>query len=380
MAAAAAGDEPIFVAGKGQGADWSACLTAALADVGPLPDQANIGFIYATDDLAQDWHQILAALRSRTSVVNWLGTVGVGVAASGWEAHDQPALVLLVGRLPDEDFRIFGPLVDSLSELESDHGAWLGDQHPTLALVHADPTNPHIADMIPALSQASGCFLVGGLTASRGPSQPQAAGEAVTGGISGVFFGSRILAATALSQGCTALGDSHVITAAEQNVIETLDGRPAYEVLREAVGELLLRDPRRLAGYITVGFPISGSDTGDYLVRNLVGLDPELGLVAVGEEVTVGQRLFFARRDPQSATRDLRRMLESLQNRIEGAPKAGVYVSCSARGPHLFGVDSEELKLVREVFGDFPLVGFYAGGEISNDRLYAYTGVLTLLL
>ncbi|MET4806894.1 FIST C-terminal domain-containing protein [Limibacillus sp. MBR-115] len=374
------GIESVFVAGRGQGADWSACLSAALAEIGRLPDQANIGFIYATDELAKDWDDILVALRSRTSVDNWLGTVGVGVAASGWEAHDQPALVLLIGRLPEEDFRVFGPLVDSLSELETKHGAWLGDKHPTLALVHADPTNPHIADMIPALSQVSGCFLVGGLTASRSPSQPQAAGGAVTGGLSGVFFGSRVLAATALSQGCTALGDSHVITAADQNVIETLDGRPAYEVLRETVGELLMRDPRRLAGYITVGFPISGSDTGDYLVRNLVGLDPNSGLVAVGEEVTVGQRVFFARRDPQSAVRDLCRMLEGIESRIEGVPKAGIYVSCSARGPHLFGVNSEELKLVREVLGDFPLVGFYAGGEISNDRLYAYTGVLTLLL
>ena len=34
----------------------------------------------------------------------------------------------------------------------------------------------------------------------------------------------------------------------------------------------------------------------------------------------------------------------------------------------------------RDELGDFPLVGFFANGEISNNRLYGYTGVLTLFL
>jgi small ligand-binding sensory domain FIST len=55
-------------------------------------------------------------------------------------------------------------------------------------------------------------------------------------------------------------------------------------------------------------------------------------------------------------------------------------VSCLARGPNLFGDDSEELKTIREALGDVPLVGFFANGEISNNRLYGYTGVLTLFL
>ena len=36
--------------------------------------------------------------------------------------------------------------------------------------------------------------------------------------------------------------------------------------------------------------------------------------------------------------------------------------------------------MIEQTLGDFPLVGLFANGEISNDRLYGYTGVLTLVL
>jgi len=74
------------------------------------------------------------------------------------------------------------------------------------------------------------------------------------------------------------------------------------------------------------------------------------------------------------------RMLGDLKKRAEGPVKAGLYYSCLGRGRHQFGENSEELQLIREHLGDFPLVGFFANGEISHNRLYGYTGVLTLFI
>jgi small ligand-binding sensory domain FIST len=140
----------------------------------------------------------------------------------------------------------------------------------------------------------------------------------------------------------------------------------------------LSRDLMRIGGQIFVGLPIQGSDTGDYLVRNLVGIDPNEGLVAVGDAVEQGRELMFCRRDTATAREDLDRMLRSLKGRLRAPPRGGVYCSCLGRGANLFGPDSAELKQIRDTLGDFPLVGFYASGEISQDRLYGYTGVLTL--
>jgi small ligand-binding sensory domain FIST len=76
----------------------------------------------------------------------------------------------------------------------------------------------------------------------------------------------------------------------------------------------------------------------------------------------------------------MNRMLESIKKGLFGKPRGGIYYSCIARGPNLFGPQSEELGLIRDALGDFPLVGFFGNGEISHNRLYGYTGVLTLFV
>ena len=148
---------------------------------------------------------------------------------------------------------------------------------------------------------------------------------------------------------------------------------------------MLARNLERVSGYIHAALPISDSDSGevsgDYLVRNVVGIDPENKLLAIGERVSEGDRVMFVRRDGSAAEEDLDRMLGDVTVRAGAVPKAALYYSCVARGPNLFGPDSEEMKAVQAAIGkDVPLVGFFANGEISKNRLYGYTGVLTLIL
>jgi small ligand-binding sensory domain FIST len=174
------------------------------------------------------------------------------------------------------------------------------------------------------------------------------------------------------------IGPVHRIDEARDNVVMAIDGRPALSVFYDDIGPELARDPRRLGGVIFAGLPVAGSDTGDYLVRNLMAIDPRQGWIVLAAEVAPGDQILFCRRDPDSARADLGRMLRQLKARLPGPPKAGIYVSCIARGVALFGEPGVETGLIRDELGDFPLVGFFANGEISRDRLYAHTGVLTL--
>jgi len=222
-------------------------------------------------------------------------------------------------------------------------------------------------------------FLVGGLTSSR-RENVQIADGVVDGGLSGVSFSDGVTIATRLTQGCSPLGPKHAITASQQNVIISLDGRPALDVFREDIGEALGRDLNRIGGHVFVGLPIAGSDTGDYLVRNLVGIDPSNKLIAIGDMVRQNTNVLFCQRDGTTAQEDMKRMLESIRQGMFTQPRGGVYYSCIGRGASLFGPDSEELKLIREALGEFPLVGFFCNGEISHNRLYGYTGVLTLFM
>lgn len=343
---------------------------------------ANIGFLYFTDAHAEHAGDIVEALRRQTGIAAWVGTVGLGICADDRELFDTPALAAMAGRLPEDDVCLLPALSDiaAARALDARTAAWLGRAHPLLGLVHGDPRSQALPDMIPALVERTQAFLVGGLSSSRG-GFPQLAGGVVEGGLSGALFAGTLPVATGLSQGCSPIGPKRTVTGARRNIIAEIDGRPALEVFKEDIGELLARDLRRVAGYIFAGLPVPGSDTGDYLVRNLTGIDPGNGLIAIGEAVEAGQEIVFTRRDRDAAVRDLDRMLQGVVRRFDGrTPKGAVYVSCLARGPNLFGDKSEELTQVRAAIGDVPLVGFFANGEISYDRLYGYTGVLTVFL
>jgi small ligand-binding sensory domain FIST len=206
------------------------------------------------------------------------------------------------------------------------------------------------------------------------------AGRVVEGGVSGVLLGGALDVAVGLSQGCSPIGPTHRVTRGEGHILAALDDRPALEVLCQDLGVADEADPRPWLSNIHAALPVAGSDMGDYLVRNLIGIEPSQGLVVIGDEIGAGDRLLFVRRDAESASKDLQRMLDDLNARIKSPPKAGLYFSCMARGPNLFSDEGHELKAIRETFGDIPIAGFFGNGEISHDRLYGYTGVLTLFL
>jgi len=359
------------------GQEWQQAANACLAQLGDIPADASLGFLYVTDHLAGHLPEILAFFKEYTDVSEWVGSVGVGVCATSQEYNDQPAMSVMITDFPPDSFRVFPAIKSGIDEFAG-HRAWCERADAHFAVVHGDPGNPKTPAFITELAEAiHDGFLVGGLTSSRGPNF-QIAGGLTKGGLSGVVFSSRVPVATALTQGCSPLGRKHEITECQDNIAIRIDDRPALDVLNEEVGEVLARDLRRAAGYIFAGFPIKGSDTGDYIVRNLVGIDPDNKLVAVGDYLNAGDTIMFCRRDIRSAYEDLVRMLHDIKGRLGRPPKGGVYYSCLGRGAHMFGENSEELKTIRQELGEIPLVGFFANGEISHNRLYGFTGVLTL--
>ena len=356
--------------------DWREAANSCLAQLGQGP--ASLGFLYVTDLLADHLGDMLALFRSKTGVPHWVGTVGIGVCASGQEYLDKPAIAAMVGDFEPDSFRVFSG-VATAADIDN-ITLKCGGAAPNFAIVHADPYNKDIADLVGKLAgKVESGFLVGGLTSSRRQNL-QVADGVVESGFSGVSFSDSVTIATRLTQGCSPIGAKHVVTKCQQNVIMSLDGRPALDVFKEDIGEALSRDLNRIGGHIFAGLPIAGSDTGDYLVRNLVGIDPANKLVAIGELVQQGTSIMFCRRDTKSANEDMKRMLESIHQGLFSRPRGGLYYSCLGRGASLFGPNSEELKMIREALGDVPLVGFFCNGEISHNRLYGYTGVLTLFV
>ncbi len=373
-------DEP-FLAAHAGGANWNEVAGNIILQLGPVSAAYRLGFLYVSDHFAADMKEISVFLRQTTGVPHWVGTVGFGVCATGTEYFDEPAIAVMLAPIAEESFRVFSGVTSDLTPLTEQHAGWLDRPVPPLAVVHADPRNQNLPELIEQMSDATSGFLVGGLSASNS-GFPQVADGVEEGGLSGVMLSlDAVPVQSGLTQGCSPIGPVHTVTSAHENVLIEIENRPALDVFKEDIGDVLAHDLRRVAGYIFAALPVSGSDTGDYMVRNLVGIDPEAGALAIGEMIAPGDRIMFCRRDHDSAVEDMRRMLGGLKRRVgKDTVRAGLYFSCCGRGPHQFGPGGAELKIVREELGEFPLVGFFANGEISNNRLYGYTGVLTLFL
>jgi small ligand-binding sensory domain FIST len=290
-------------------------------------------------------------------------------------------LAVMVGHLAEGAFRPFDRFdPDRPSDFLKDHGAWLTAQSGVTAYVHGNPAEPQIGSMVAGLAAVGPVFLIGGLSAA-GEQPMQVCDRVCETGLSGLLLGDDVPVITGLTQGCSPIGPVHRVTSAADNVIMGIDGHDALEVLKTEAGDIIARDLQRAAGYIHIARPVEGSDNLDYVVRNLVGVDPQRGWLAIGDQCVIGDRMMFVCRDPNTAQRDMTRMLNGLAKRVAGRlVKGGLFVSCVARGGHMFGHDGRETEMIRAALGDFPLVGYSASGEICNDRLYGYTGILTLFL
>jgi len=359
-----------FASACGFAEDWLSAVDACLSSLS-LPGNANLGFVYVSDRLALHAEAVVARIRSETGIDHWVGSIGVGVCGTGVAALDRGGICVLVGRFPAESFQVFSGR-QPLSSTRSGR--------PYFAVVHADPHTPDMPDLVADMAgKVSSGFITGGLSSSRSR-MLQVADGILSGGISGVAFSPAVPVATRLTQGCAPTPGRYVITRAEGNIIITLDRRPALDVYKEAIGPSLARDLRRAAALVLVGLPVAGREASDYVVRNIVALDTHNGMIAINEEVEAGQQLLFCRRDGTAALDDMERALAELKGSLKSPPRGALYFSCLGRGGNVFADDSTEVKLIGETFGQVPLAGFFANGEISHDRLYGYTGVLTLFL
>ena len=169
-----------------------------------------------------------------------------------------------------------------------------------------------------------------------------------------------------VAQAARALGPVRCVTAANANLVQELDGRPAVEALLSDLPPKLRSRLPQLAGALCAGFGVEDGDA--FLMRNVVGLDPQTGAVAVAGMPRVGAEVIFSLRDQRAARTDLDDMLSSLQQGLGGRkPAAFVMFNCLARDREMFGAPNHDVRRVLETFGvDVPVVGVAGGGEICT--------------
>lgn len=173
-----------------------------------------------------------------------------------------------------------------------------------------------------------------------------------------------------VSQGCRPIGEPLTITKADDNLIHQLAFKKAYDQLQSTYQNLSESLRERAQGNILIGLAMSeyveDFNTGDFLIRSILGGDPDKGALAVGAQPRVGQTLQFQLRDRESAVTDLNEALVKANQKLIGTPLAVLLFSCAGRGKNLFGIPNHDATKCSEAFNQAPLSGFFCNGEIGS--------------
>jgi small ligand-binding sensory domain FIST len=343
---------------------------------GDGPPKVDVAFAFMTGHHRDDAEAVIERLWLELDPQTIVGCSAEGVIGGDKEIERQPGLAVLVAEMPlvrvhpfhiesETDWR---HLLTDPQELAERVG--YGPQ--TRAVIgFADPFTTPVGQFLKAMDEACPAApLVGGLASSgREPGENVLFrnDQALGGGFVGLSVSGPVEVQTIVSQGCRPIGRPLVITTSHDNIIETLGGRPALNVLRETVMALTEPERQHLANGLFLGRAISEyRDTfgrGDFLVRNVIGVDDAGKSIGVADHVRTGQTVQFHVRDAATAGEDLSVLLEAQR---QGPPAAGgLLFSCNGRGTRLFNVACHDIGLARQAMPQTPVAGFFAAGELG---------------
>lgn len=189
-----------------------------------------------------------------------------------------------------------------------------------------------------------------------------------------------------VSQGCRPIGKHMVITKAEENVILELGGRPPFDILRELWPTLTAREQVLFQRGLHLGRVLNEYQgefqRGDFLIRNVMGIEKQTGALIITDHVRVGQTVQFQVRDADSADEDLHGLLQLDLNAHESKPGGGLLFSCNGRGTRLFSQPDHDARVIQQEMGPLALAGFFAMGEIGpvgkSNFIHGFTASLAL--
>jgi small ligand-binding sensory domain FIST len=189
-----------------------------------------------------------------------------------------------------------------------------------------------------------------------------------------------------VSQGCRPIGQPFVVTRAEANVIYELGGKPALVCLQKIYDSLSEQDKNLVRQGVHVGRVVSEYQDefkrGDFLVRNVIGADPNAGAIAIGDFVRPGQTVQFHVRDESTADEDLRNLLRGGRQTSSDRRRGALLFTCNGRGTRLFSAANHDATCIREELGELPVAGLFAQGEIGpigkQNFLHGFTASVAL--
>lgn len=383
--------------------------------VGTLGNSPDLLLVFISSAFSSEYSRLMPLLHDRLPAKVMLGCGGsgtIGMAADRVsEVEDDPALSVMAARLPGVNLRTFHLERENLPDLDGPPQAWIdaigveAEDRPNF-IVLADPGLVQMNDLLQGLDYAyPGSVTVGGLASGdslRDAKQLFVSFRAYRSGAVGVALTGNVRIEPIVAQGCRPIGTPFWVTECERNIVLKVaaqdradavadrDGAQSpLKALRQLIDRLDDKD-RELAQYsLFVGLARDEFrqtlEPGDFLIRNLLGVDPNGGAIAIGDRIRPGQRIQFHLRDAATSAEDLQAVLERYIRDCptdRPAPVGALMFACVGRGQGLYSKANFDSHLLQRYLGPLPIAGFFCNGEVGpvggNTFIHGYTSVFAL--
>ena len=376
---------------------WSdAPAAAALREMrAKLAGPPTLGLIFMAPKLFPKSQEILESVQIEAQVPMLIGCSGASLIATDKEIEEQAGMALGLYALPGAKLDVVHLTQEQVEEATGP-GYWqmeTGIENTNGWLAFVDPFTFNCDAWLTMWNEAyAGRPTLGGLASGDFNDQSTQLywnNQVLEGGALAMSIGGDVDLSGVISQGCTPIGDTWTITRAEGHYIHEIGNRPAYEVLMETLNALPQAEKQNLRGNLFIGLVVNEYldefHRGDFLIRNLIGVDPSTGTLAVGATPRVGQTIQFQRRDAKAGSEDLEALLQRATKQLATRPVYGACLcSCNGRGQRMFGKPHHDASRVQRVLGPMGLAGFFCNGELGpvgeKNFVHGYTASLALFV
>jgi len=354
-------------------------------------DQADLTVVFVSPQFKEFYDRVPDLISRYFKPGLLFGCSGGGIIGNGEEAEQQAAISITCANLPGVKIQPIQLETTDLPDQDTSPSVW----REWLQVNVED--NPHFVFLADPFSFRGEEFLagvdfaypnskkVGGLASgaqAQGGNALYLDDKIYSNGLIGIALSGDIEVDTIVAQGCRPIGEPMHITQCEHNLLKELAGKPPLEVLQELNETLSDADKKLIQSSLFLGIEMDpmkdNPKQGDFLIRNLMGVDRESGAVAIGALLRNGQLVQFHLRDEKMSAEDLDVMLTRYLNQgnAENA-KGALLFSCLGRGQYLYGKPNHDTDMFLGKLGQIPLGGFFCNGEIGpvgkTTFLHGYT-------
>ena len=353
--------------------------------------QSDLAIAFVSPHFRDRYEEVADALRQHLAPNTFVGCSGMAVIGAGREIEHEPGISILTATLPNVTCHALYTDTEDLPDNDAPPDtwkAWLGVPSVDRAdfVLLADPFSAAIEQVVLGIDYAfPNATVVGGLASAAGSARENALflnNQIYRQGMVGLALEGDIRIDSVVAQGCKPIGKPLTVTCCNHNLLLEANGEAPVKLIEELIPTLDDYDRRLLKTSLFLGLEIdpfkNEPQQGDFLIRNVLGVDYENGAMAIGAALHEGQVVQFHLRDKVTSSLDLDLMFTQHQlNHPTSDPAGALLFSCLGRGEQLYGESNHDTNRFLTRLGDIPISGFFCNGEIgpvgTSTYVHGYT-------